>query len=303
MAEARVQLLDIAARSYVPHEVDVEGRNAAILDGSKAEPWDRCLGADHRGTCLDARGMVRVCEDRMRPPISGSARPAPNTTASISAAFATGSRRSSNCAPAPLWTSGKARRRLMNDQASRDAAADPDRRAEHALDGGRPGGLPGRSAKRHHPPGRVRSERCRSTRRRPLVGRPRDHPDQGRCRPRPDPDEQPVAVAVGSRLLRHRDDLGRDQQARHGPLRLVPVPGQPAPGRRPDRRRHLHDQDGGASHPVVGPDAGAQVVHRAGRLHLLRGSLQAQLLDDRGHRPDHARRHLHPGLPATTGGA
>jgi hypothetical protein len=41
MAEARVQLLDIGARSYVPHEVDVEGRNAATLAASKAEPWER----------------------------------------------------------------------------------------------------------------------------------------------------------------------------------------------------------------------------------------------------------------------
>jgi hypothetical protein len=41
MAEARVQLLDIAARSYVPHEVDVDRRNAAILDAAKAESWDR----------------------------------------------------------------------------------------------------------------------------------------------------------------------------------------------------------------------------------------------------------------------
>ena len=41
MVEARVQLLDIEARSYVPHEVDVEGRNAAILDAAKTESWDR----------------------------------------------------------------------------------------------------------------------------------------------------------------------------------------------------------------------------------------------------------------------
>ena len=40
MAEARTQLIDIAARSYVPHEVDVEGRNAEILAATKAEPWD-----------------------------------------------------------------------------------------------------------------------------------------------------------------------------------------------------------------------------------------------------------------------
>ena len=41
MAEARVQLLDIAARSYVPHEVDVEERNAASLAATKAEPWEQ----------------------------------------------------------------------------------------------------------------------------------------------------------------------------------------------------------------------------------------------------------------------
>jgi len=40
MAEARVQLLDISARSYVPHEVDVEARNAETLAISKAEPWE-----------------------------------------------------------------------------------------------------------------------------------------------------------------------------------------------------------------------------------------------------------------------
>jgi hypothetical protein len=40
MAEARVQLLDIAARSYVPHEVDVDARNAATLPVTKAEPWE-----------------------------------------------------------------------------------------------------------------------------------------------------------------------------------------------------------------------------------------------------------------------
>jgi hypothetical protein len=41
MAEAREQLLDIAARSYVPHEVDVEALNATTLAELKAEPWDR----------------------------------------------------------------------------------------------------------------------------------------------------------------------------------------------------------------------------------------------------------------------
>lgn len=40
MAEARVQLLDISARSYVPHEVDVEARNAATLAATSGEPWE-----------------------------------------------------------------------------------------------------------------------------------------------------------------------------------------------------------------------------------------------------------------------
>jgi hypothetical protein len=49
MAEARVQLLDISARSYVPHEIDVEFRNAATLAATNGEPWDdvwaRTIGA------------------------------------------------------------------------------------------------------------------------------------------------------------------------------------------------------------------------------------------------------------------
>ena len=40
MAEARVQLLDIAARSYVPHEAEIDARNAATLAATKTEPWD-----------------------------------------------------------------------------------------------------------------------------------------------------------------------------------------------------------------------------------------------------------------------
>jgi hypothetical protein len=41
MAEARVQLLDIAARSYVPHEAEIDARNAATLAATHDEPWDR----------------------------------------------------------------------------------------------------------------------------------------------------------------------------------------------------------------------------------------------------------------------
>jgi hypothetical protein len=35
-----VQLLDIAARSYVPHEAEIDARNAATLAATKTEPWD-----------------------------------------------------------------------------------------------------------------------------------------------------------------------------------------------------------------------------------------------------------------------
>ena len=91
-------------------------------------------------------------------------------------------------------------------------------------------------------------------------------------------------------------------QERHGPLGHVPVPGQPAPGRRADRRRHADDQDGRPARPALGADARAEVVRRDGRLHLLGRPLQAQLLDGRGHRPGHAGRRLHPRLPAAAGG-
>jgi hypothetical protein len=56
MAEARVQLLDIAARSYVPHEVDVEALNGATLAHVKSEPWDRVWARtnDDRAWMLEA---------------------------------------------------------------------------------------------------------------------------------------------------------------------------------------------------------------------------------------------------------
>ena len=84
------------------------------------------------------------------------------------------------------------------------------------------------------------------------LGRARGGPDQGRLRPRPDPREQPLAAAVGPGLLRDRDDVGGDQQERHGPLGHVPVPGQPAPGGRADRRRHADDEDGRARSSASG---------------------------------------------------
>jgi len=49
MAEARVQLLDIASHTYVPREVDVDARNAETLAAAQGEPWqlvwDRTTGA------------------------------------------------------------------------------------------------------------------------------------------------------------------------------------------------------------------------------------------------------------------
>jgi len=41
MTEARTQLLNIAARSYVPHEAEIDAQNAATLAATKTEPWDR----------------------------------------------------------------------------------------------------------------------------------------------------------------------------------------------------------------------------------------------------------------------
>src|SRR5262245_4796246 len=40
MAEARVQLLDIGARSYVPHEAEIDAQNAATVAATHEEPWD-----------------------------------------------------------------------------------------------------------------------------------------------------------------------------------------------------------------------------------------------------------------------
>jgi hypothetical protein len=49
MAEARIALLDIAAHSYVPHEVDIEGRNEETLAATRADSWEdvwvRTMGA------------------------------------------------------------------------------------------------------------------------------------------------------------------------------------------------------------------------------------------------------------------
>lgn len=54
--EARLQLLDIATNSYVPHELEVDARNAATLAGSGREPWAAVWGRAGmaRGWMLEA---------------------------------------------------------------------------------------------------------------------------------------------------------------------------------------------------------------------------------------------------------
>ena len=39
-AEARMELLDIAARSYIPHDMNVDERNAIALAALRRETWD-----------------------------------------------------------------------------------------------------------------------------------------------------------------------------------------------------------------------------------------------------------------------
>src|SRR3990170_3423508 len=40
LEEGATQLTNIAARSYVPHEVDIDARNANLLAATKQEPWE-----------------------------------------------------------------------------------------------------------------------------------------------------------------------------------------------------------------------------------------------------------------------
>jgi len=39
--EAATQLTNIAARSYEPHDVDIDARNADVLAATRDQPWDR----------------------------------------------------------------------------------------------------------------------------------------------------------------------------------------------------------------------------------------------------------------------
>jgi hypothetical protein len=41
LEEAATQLTNIAARSYEPHDVDVDARNADVLATARNEPWER----------------------------------------------------------------------------------------------------------------------------------------------------------------------------------------------------------------------------------------------------------------------
>jgi len=61
MREAREQLLDIAARSYVPHDVEIDALNATALAETRAEPWDAVWSRtnDARAWMLDAWSGLR----------------------------------------------------------------------------------------------------------------------------------------------------------------------------------------------------------------------------------------------------
>lgn len=65
MTEARVELLDIAARAYVPHEVDVDARNATTLVATAAEPWERVWARTNaaRAWMLEAWFALRRPDD------------------------------------------------------------------------------------------------------------------------------------------------------------------------------------------------------------------------------------------------
>ncbi len=65
MAEARVHLLDISARRYVPHEVDIDERNAATLMAAKADIWEHVWAQTNgaRGWMLEAWFALRGPDD------------------------------------------------------------------------------------------------------------------------------------------------------------------------------------------------------------------------------------------------
>jgi hypothetical protein len=65
MTEARVQLVDIAARSYVPHEIDVARRNTDVLTAATNLPWARVWARTNgaRAWMLDAWFALRGPDD------------------------------------------------------------------------------------------------------------------------------------------------------------------------------------------------------------------------------------------------
>ena len=96
------------------------------------------------------------------------------------------------------------------------------------------------------------------------------------------PQEQPLADAVRHRLLRHRADGDRRQQARPGPLRGRGVSLQPAAVRPDDRRRPRGDEDAARAAAHLAADARAEVVHLDGGLRLDRRRVRHLLPSCRG---------------------
>ena len=88
-AEARSQLLAIATQTYEPHDFDIDRRNAATLAAHKRETWDVVWSQTTAARASMLEAGSPLAGDRPRP-TSGSARPAPSTTASTSIACGRG---------------------------------------------------------------------------------------------------------------------------------------------------------------------------------------------------------------------
>ncbi|KAM9686175.1 NADH dehydrogenase [ubiquinone] iron-sulfur protein 7, mitochondrial isoform 1-T1 [Trichechus inunguis] len=116
------------------------------------------------------------------------------------------------------------------------------------------------------------------------------------------PPELAVARDLWPGLLRRGDDAHGSAPLRHGPLRGG-LPRQPAPGRRHDRGRHAHQQDGPCAPQGVRPDAGAPLCGVHGELCQRWRVLSLLVLCGEGLRPHRACRHLRPRLPAHSRGA
>ena len=103
------------------------------------------------------------------------------------------------------------------------------------------------------------------------------------------------AIEMGAALASPRYDMMR--------LGVIPFPGQPAPGRPHLRVGHGHRQDGARGPAALRADARPEVRDLDGLVRQLRRSLLGLVLGHQGHRPDHPRRRLRPGLPAAARGA